>query len=258
MNMRIFPHLRKITLTENFIFCTRQEGQQFSGNWFLCEIFHITVTGTKVIKTIKNQNDLLEFILSNSHTFSFRKKAVCISYFLPSGIDLQQDTSALCPLNIFFSLPSYVSYRLRRTTCSKVLYLIAVLENSTNVSGKELWRSKHRCSCVKFFRTAFSKATSGDYIWIRKKEWDLSLDLTGIRSKDLCNNYRTLRDFNVNHNDSDYNGPSTHNHVVRKLTLNHSVKVVKWLNCVVSTYLCGTLTVSSHFSLYFALALQQL
>ena len=115
---------------------------------------------------------------------------------------------------------------------------------------------RHRCSCVKFFRTAFSKATTGDYIWIKKKEWDLSLNLTGIRSKNICNNYSTLRDFNVNHNYSDCNGTSTHNHVVRKLTLNHSVKPVKWLNCVVSTYLCGTLTVSSHFSLYFALALQ--
>ena len=153
--MRIFPHLRKITLTENFIFCTRQEDQQFSGNWFLCEIFHITVTGTKVIKTIKNQNDLLGFILNNSHTFSFRKKAVCVSYFLPSGIDLQQDTSALCPLNIFFSLPSYVSYELSRTTCSKVLYLIAVLENSTNVSGKELWRSTSQVLLCQIFQNRF-------------------------------------------------------------------------------------------------------
>ena len=31
----------------------------------------------------------------------------------------------------------------------------------------------------------------------------------------------------------------THNHLVRKRTLNHLAKLVKWLSCVVSTYLYG-------------------
>ena len=36
---------------------------------------------------------------------------------------------------------------------------------------------------------------------------------------------------------SDCNGLRTHNHLVRKWTLNHSAKLAKWLSCVVSTYL---------------------
>ena len=35
------------------------------------------------------------------------------------------------------------------------------------------------------------------------------------------------------------NGIQTHNHLVRKRTLNHFVKLAKWLTCVVSTYLYG-------------------
>ena len=35
----------------------------------------------------------------------------------------------------------------------------------------------------------------------------------------------------------DCNGTRTHNHLVHKLTLNHLAKLVKWLSCVVSTYL---------------------
>ena len=38
---------------------------------------------------------------------------------------------------------------------------------------------------------------------------------------------------------SDCNGIRTHNHFVRKRTLNHLAKLVKWLSCVVSTYLYG-------------------
>ena len=38
---------------------------------------------------------------------------------------------------------------------------------------------------------------------------------------------------------SDSNGIRTHNHLVRKRTLNHLAKLVKWLSCVVSTYLYG-------------------
>ena len=34
---------------------------------------------------------------------------------------------------------------------------------------------------------------------------------------------------------SDCNGTRTHNHVVRKWTLNHLAKLAKWLRCVVST-----------------------
>ena len=35
------------------------------------------------------------------------------------------------------------------------------------------------------------------------------------------------------------NGTRTHNHSVRKRTLNHLAKLAKWLSCVVSTYLYG-------------------
>ena len=38
----------------------------------------------------------------------------------------------------------------------------------------------------------------------------------------------------------DCNVTRTHNHVVHKGTLNYLVKLVKWLSCVVSTYLYGT------------------
>ena len=38
---------------------------------------------------------------------------------------------------------------------------------------------------------------------------------------------------------SDCNWARTHNYLVRKLTLNHLAKLVKWLSCVVSTYLYG-------------------
>ena len=36
---------------------------------------------------------------------------------------------------------------------------------------------------------------------------------------------------------SDSNGIWTHNHLVRKWTLNHLPKLAKWLSCVMSTYL---------------------
>ena len=36
---------------------------------------------------------------------------------------------------------------------------------------------------------------------------------------------------------SDCNRTGTHNHLVRKWTLNHLAKLAKWLSCVVSTYL---------------------
>ena len=36
---------------------------------------------------------------------------------------------------------------------------------------------------------------------------------------------------------SDCNGIPTHNHLVRKQTLNHLAKLDKWLSCAVSTYL---------------------
>ena len=39
---------------------------------------------------------------------------------------------------------------------------------------------------------------------------------------------------------SDCNGIQTHNYLVRLRTLNHLVKLDKWLSCVVSTYLYGT------------------
>ena len=38
---------------------------------------------------------------------------------------------------------------------------------------------------------------------------------------------------------SDCNGTRTHNHLVRKRTINHLAKLAKWLSCAVSTYLYG-------------------
>ena len=38
---------------------------------------------------------------------------------------------------------------------------------------------------------------------------------------------------------SDSNWTRTQNHLVPKRTLNHLVKLAKWLSCVLSTYLCG-------------------
>ena len=38
---------------------------------------------------------------------------------------------------------------------------------------------------------------------------------------------------------SEGNGIRTHNHLVRKRTLNHLAKLAKWLSCVVSNYLYG-------------------
>ena len=38
---------------------------------------------------------------------------------------------------------------------------------------------------------------------------------------------------------SDSNEIRTHNHLVRKRTLNHLAKLVNWLSCVVNTYLYG-------------------
>ena len=38
---------------------------------------------------------------------------------------------------------------------------------------------------------------------------------------------------------SDCNWTRTHYHLVRKRTLNHLAKLVKWLSCVLSTYLYG-------------------
>ena len=38
---------------------------------------------------------------------------------------------------------------------------------------------------------------------------------------------------------SDCDGTRTHNHLVRKRTINHLAKLVKWLSCALSTYLYG-------------------
>ena len=67
----------------------------------------------------------------------------------------------------------------------------------------------------------------------------------------------------------DSNGVWTHTHLVHKWTLNHSAKAVKWLSCVVSTYMYNALDcmlLSCHvrvsefifiylYSLYFSLVL---
>ena len=44
------------------------------------------------------------------------------------------------------------------------------------------------------------------------------------------------------------NGTRTHNHLVRKWTLNHLAKLAKWLSCVVSIYLYDAFDMSrTHF-----------
>ena len=53
-------------------------------------------------------------------------------------------------------------------------------------------------------------------------------------------------------NISDCNWTWTHNHLVHKRTLDHLVKLAKWLSCVVSTYLYGAsdcMFLSCHVSL---------
>ena len=49
---------------------------------------------------------------------------------------------------------------------------------------------------------------------------------------------------------NDSNGIWTHYHVVHKRTLNHLVKLAKWLSCVVSTYLYSALTVCYYHVTY--------
>ena len=46
---------------------------------------------------------------------------------------------------------------------------------------------------------------------------------------------------------SDSNEIRIHNHLVRKPTLNHLAKLVKWVSCVVSTYLYGALGIQFNF-----------
>ena len=51
--------------------------------------------------------------------------------------------------------------------------------------------------------------------------------------------YLTLLFVNIRF--SNCNGTQTHNHLVRKRTLNHLVKLAKWLSCAVSTCLFGAI-----------------
>ena len=48
----------------------------------------------------------------------------------------------------------------------------------------------------------------------------------------------------------DCNGTQTHNQLVRKRTLNHLVKLDKWLNCVVSTYKWGIFCLQSSENIF--------
>ena len=57
--------------------------------------------------------------------------------------------------------------------------------------------------------------------------WDASLT--------FCNLAKALKHNTI----CDCNSIQTHNHLVRKRTLNHFAKLAKWLTCVVSTYLYG-------------------
>ena len=65
-------------------------------------------------------------------------------------------------------------------------------------------------------------------------------------SKTIINNINKLHEKSLTFVDndrhlSDCNGTRTHNHLVRKRTLNHLAKLAKWVRCVVSTYLNGSL-----------------
>ena len=57
----------------------------------------------------------------------------------------------------------------------------------------------------------------------------------------VCRNVKKLLAWSRRHiwSLSDSNWIWTHNHLVRKQTLNHLAKLAKWLSCVVSTYLYG-------------------
>ena len=61
---------------------------------------------------------------------------------------------------------------------------------------------------------------------------------------------------------SDCNKTWTHNHLIRKLTLNHLAKLAKWLSFVVSNYLhggcgCGFKSCSSHLNFRFRACFEQ-
>ena len=60
---------------------------------------------------------------------------------------------------------------------------------------------------------------------------------TGLRdaSLEFCNLAKTFKHNTI----CDSNGIETHNHLVRKRTLDHFAKPVKWMTCVVSAYLYG-------------------
>ena len=57
----------------------------------------------------------------------------------------------------------------------------------------------------------------------------------------VCLNVKELFAWSRRHNWSlsDSHKNRTHNHLVCKRTLKHLAKLVKWLSCVVSTYLCN-------------------
>ena len=60
---------------------------------------------------------------------------------------------------------------------------------------------------------------------------NLRLDLLENAPSEIYNDISTVI--------SDCNGAQTHNHLVRKRTLNHLVKLAKSLSCAKSTYLYG-------------------
>ena len=57
----------------------------------------------------------------------------------------------------------------------------------------------------------------------------------------VCLNVKELLAWSRPHiwSSSNSNGIRTHNHLVHKRTLNHLAQLLKWLSCVVSTYLYG-------------------
>ena len=70
----------------------------------------------------------------------------------------------------------------------------------------------------------------GPYAFQSKSKLYICLDVKEL----LARNRRDILSL------SDCNRTRTHNHLVRKRTLNHLAKLAKWLICVVSTYSYGT------------------
>ena len=79
---------------------------------------------------------------------------------------------------------------------------------------------------------------------VRVSEWYIRYSYLNVKEL-LAQNRRDIWSL------SDWNGTWNHNYLVGKQTLYHFAKRVKWLSCVVSTYICAVhLTVRSYHVTY--------